>query len=51
LWAFGGKKQNQMEQQLKFLQDRIEALQRHNQKKMDQAMKIIKYYKNKNTSK
>jgi len=33
---------NYNEQQKQFLSDRIEALQRHHENKMDQAMRIIK---------
>jgi len=33
-------------QQIKYLNDRIEALQRHHKSKMDQAMRIIKRLRN-----
>ena len=41
------KKQiNYQEQELKFLKDRIDAIQRHHNKKMDQAKRIIKKLRN-----
>ena len=33
---------NLVEQQAQFLQDRIDAMQRHHDKKMSQAMRIIR---------
>tara|TARA_R100001443_G_C3286793_1_gene161795 strand:+ start:47 stop:259 length:213 start_codon:yes stop_codon:yes gene_type:complete len=33
---------NYQEQELQFLRDRIDAIQRHHNKKMDQAKRIIK---------
>ena len=36
------KQMNYQEQELQFLKDRIDAIQRHHDKKMDQAKRIIK---------
>ena len=36
------KQMNYQEQELQFLKDRIDAIQRHHNKKMDQAKRIIK---------
>tara|TARA_Y100001937_G_scaffold128005_1_gene202028 strand:- start:9431 stop:9652 length:222 start_codon:yes stop_codon:yes gene_type:complete len=36
------KHMNLVEQQAQFLQDRIDAMQRHHDKKMSQAMRIIR---------
>ena len=37
---------NYQEQELQFLKDRIDAIQRHHNKKMDQAKRIIKKLRN-----
>ena len=39
---------NYNEQQQQFLEDRIQALQRHHERKMDQAMRIIKHLRKAN---
>ena len=40
------KQMNYQEQELQFLKDRIDAIQRHHNKKMDQAKRIIKKLRN-----
>ena len=40
------KQMNYKEQELQFLKDRIDAIQRHHNKKMDQAKRIIKKLRN-----
>tara|TARA_R100001163_G_C5050328_1_gene187220 strand:+ start:1084 stop:1299 length:216 start_codon:yes stop_codon:yes gene_type:complete len=42
------KQMNYHEQEIQFLKDRIEAIQRHHSKKMDQANRIIKKLRNGN---
>ena len=40
------KQMNYQEQELQFLKDRIDAIQRYHNKKMDQAKRIIKKLRN-----
>ena len=40
------KQMNYQEQELQFLKDRIDAIQRHHNKKIDQAKRIIKKLRN-----
>ena len=40
------KQMNYQEQELQFLKDRIDAIQRHHNKKLDQAKRIIKKLRN-----